>query len=175
MKVKLFDFFFKEIFVCSFPIWLKFIHDLTNFLSTPQMSMSAFPRAHVRTVQNVPIHAETINARAAVLSRERTVMWVRKSLICDLYSNFYLIITHRIHRFFTLKNVVPFTILVISPQPKALNSVVSNLDHCFVILHYSIIVLLGYLNFFLCFYFFLRYTSAHSHSLLMLNDANIVL
>ena len=139
------------------------------------MSMSAFPRAHVRTVQNVPIHAETIDARAAVLSLERTVMWVRKSLICDLYGNFYLIITHRIHRFFTLKHVVPFTILVTSPKPKALNNVVLNLDHCFVILHYSIIVLLGYLNVFFVFLFFLRYTFAHSHSLLMLNDADIVL
>ena len=79
------------------------------------MSMSAFPRVHVRTVQNVPIHAETIDARAALLSLERTVMWVRKSLICDLYGNFYSIITHRIHRFFTLKHVVPFTILVTSP------------------------------------------------------------
>lgn len=79
-----------------------------------QMWMNAL-RTHVRTVQNAPIHTETINARAAVLSRERTVMWVRKSLICDLYSNFYLIITHRIHRFFTLKHVVPFTILVTSP------------------------------------------------------------
>ena len=47
-------------------------------------------RTHVRTVQNVPIHTETINARAAVLSRERTVTWVRKLLICNLQGNVYL-------------------------------------------------------------------------------------
>ena len=54
-----------------------------------QMWMNAL-RTHVRTVQNVPIHTETINARAVVLSLERTVTWVRKLLICNLQGSVYL-------------------------------------------------------------------------------------
>ena len=48
------------------------------------------PRIHVRTVQSAPIHMETIIARAAVLSLERTVMWVRKLLIFRLHSSLCL-------------------------------------------------------------------------------------
>ena len=55
------------------------------------------PRIRVRTVQSAPIHMETIDARAAVLSLERTVMWVRKLLIVRLHSNLGLFDSSRMN------------------------------------------------------------------------------
>ena len=78
----------------------------------PQMWMNVL-RTRVRTVQNAPISTETIHARAAVLSLERTVTWVRKLLICHLYS-ILSIMTYTIHWFFTLSGVVPLILPVIT-------------------------------------------------------------
>ena len=61
------------------------------------------PRIHVRTVQSAPIHMETINARAAVLSLERTVMWVRKLLIFGLHSSRGLFDSIRMNTFIILE------------------------------------------------------------------------
>ena len=81
------------------------------------------PRIHVRTVQSAPIHMETIIARAAVLSLERTVMWVRKLLIFRLHSSLGLFNSSRMNTWGSM----------VLPQ-EGCNSIHNNLPYslCFV-------------------------------------------
>ena len=80
-------------------------------------------RIHVRTVQSAPIHMETIIARAAVLSLERTVMWVRKLLIFRLHSSLGLFYSSRMNTWGSM----------VLPQ-EGCNSIHNNLPYslCFV-------------------------------------------